>query len=134
MRVWDAKTGALLQAYENHHGRGYVHFASMHGVTMNAFSRLASIDSQYPCVLSGSSDRHLRLLDLSTSQGWSTAPSPAAALPAVTQCENCAHLQEQTQARRSSHKDLVRTVALTSDFVVSGSYDHTVKVRSSSIG
>lgn len=70
---------------------------------------------------------HLRLQNLTTTQGWSTAPNAsAAAVPSTVQCENCAQLQ--TVARRSSHKDLVRSVALTPDFVISGSYDHTVKV------
>ena len=34
-----------------------------------------------------------------------------------------------SQARRlRAHEDLVRTVALNTDFVITGSYDHTIKV------
>ncbi|KAF7800293.1 hypothetical protein EIP86_011541 [Pleurotus ostreatoroseus] len=114
MGIWDAETGQLLQMFDNHHGRG-----------------LASIDFRYPYVLSGSSDRHLRFINILTNQGWSTAPhaSPAAA-PTTTSCPNCGNAQDQLQAatRRTSHKELVRSVALTPDFVISGSYDHTVKV------
>ncbi|EEB97167.1 hypothetical protein MPER_03565, partial [Moniliophthora perniciosa FA553] len=35
---------------------------------------IASIDFRPPFVLSGSSDKHLRLFDITTLQGWSTSP------------------------------------------------------------
>ncbi|KAL0569392.1 hypothetical protein V5O48_012570 [Marasmius crinis-equi] len=57
VRLWDAKTGALLRTFENHHSRG-----------------IASIDFKPPYVLSGSSDKHLRLFDVTTLQGWCTSP------------------------------------------------------------
>ncbi|KAI0784404.1 WD40-repeat-containing domain protein [Abortiporus biennis] len=124
MRLWDAETGALLRTFENYHGRG-----------------IASIDFKPPYVLSGSSDKHLRLLDIVTSQGWSTSPefdtppSPSEAI-AGNVCESCGNPTVgpntvaglRTPRRLRAHEDLVRSVALNADFVVSGSYDYTVKV------
>ncbi|KAF8651159.1 hypothetical protein AX16_004838 [Volvariella volvacea WC 439] len=56
IRLWDATTGNLLRTLENHHTRG-----------------IASIDFKPPFVLSGSSDKHLRQFNMTTSQGWSTS-------------------------------------------------------------
>ncbi|EIW84872.1 WD40 repeat-like protein [Coniophora puteana RWD-64-598 SS2] len=56
VRVWDARTGELVQSFEDHHSRG-----------------IASIEFHPPFLLSGSSDRHVRMFDISTSQGWSTS-------------------------------------------------------------
>ncbi|KAH9951866.1 WD40 repeat-like protein [Amylocystis lapponica] len=120
MRVWDAETGVLLRTFENHHARG-----------------IASIDFKPPFVLSGSSDKHLRLLDISTSEGWSTSPDfdtapSVSALAGGSICEACGGnmaLGAAGKARRQhAHEDLVRSVALNAEFVVSGSYDFTVKV------
>ncbi|KAJ6526267.1 WD40 repeat-like protein [Mycena vulgaris] len=127
VRLWDAATGKLLRTFENHHTRG-----------------IASIDFVAPYVVSGSSDKHLRLFDITTFQGWSTSPEydgspPAAPLAAgATVCTACgssagagagatAHAPRGT-AHRSVHADLVRSVALGPDFVLSGSYDLSIKV------
>ncbi|GBE90159.1 F-box/WD repeat-containing protein [Sparassis crispa] len=111
MRLWDAEKGTLLRTFENHHGRG-----------------IASIDYKPPFVLSGSSDKHLRLLDIASAQGWSTAPDapgPTAAAP----CQMCGStVVRAADDVRRGHEDLVRSVALGEEFVVSGSYDFTVKV------
>lgn len=56
LRLWDANTGALLRTFENHHSRG-----------------IASIDLDFPIVLSGSSDKHIRLFNLESTLGWSTS-------------------------------------------------------------
>ncbi|KAJ7193832.1 WD40 repeat-like protein [Mycena pura] len=123
VRLWDATTGKLLRTFENHHTRG-----------------IASIDFMAPYVVSGSSDKHLRLFDITTFQGWSTSPeyegAPAAApLPAgaggavCTACGSVAGaMPPRAPAERCVHADLVRSVALGKDFVVSGSYDLTIKV------
>ncbi|OCH92092.1 WD40 repeat-like protein [Obba rivulosa] len=121
MRLWDAETGTLLRTFENHHGRG-----------------IASIDFKPPFILSGSSDKHLRLLDISTSQGWSTSPEldTRATVPSLAPagiCESCGTgtgIADRlgTLGRQRAHEDLVRSVALNTDFVVSGSYDFTVKL------
>ncbi|TBU65261.1 WD40 repeat-like protein [Dichomitus squalens] len=125
LRLWDADTGACLRTFENHHRRG-----------------IASIDYKHPFVLSGSSDKHIRLLDVSTLQGWSTNPAvtdkPAAAAPGglgrtvPVVCESCGSStsagEPSQPPRRRAHEDLVRSVALSSDLVISGSYDFTVKV------
>ncbi|KAI0807922.1 WD40 repeat-like protein [Fomes fomentarius] len=119
LRLWDADTGGLLRTFENHHRRG-----------------IASIDFRHPFVVSGSSDKHIRLVDVITRQGWSTSPTadpkPAASSTTVV-CEACGRNPSsgealQPQPRRRAHEDLVRSVALSSDLVVSGSYDFTVKV------
>ncbi|EMD38229.1 hypothetical protein CERSUDRAFT_113382 [Gelatoporia subvermispora B] len=124
MRLWDAEKGALLRTFEDHHGRG-----------------IASIDFKFPFILSGSSDKHLRLLDISTLQGWSTSPeldtrTSAPSLAPTTICETCGSGSAimgcsdrlGAMGRQRAHEDLVRSVALSSDFVVSGSYDFTVKL------
>ncbi|KAI0780393.1 WD40 repeat-like protein [Trametes elegans] len=122
LRLWDADTGALLRTFENHHRRG-----------------IASVDYRHPYVLSGSSDKHIRLVDVSTLQGWSTSPSADKPPPVVADlgrgvvCEACGNNASgsepsQPPPRRRAHEDLVRSVALGSEFVVSGSYDFTVKV------
>ncbi|KAJ7685717.1 WD40 repeat-like protein [Mycena polygramma] len=127
VRLWDATTGKLLRTFENHHTRG-----------------IASIDFMAPYVVSGSSDKHLRLFDITTFQGWSTSPEydgspPAAPLPGApgsVVCTACGSTgavgrgqhARGTTAQRCVHTDLVRSVALGPDFVLSGSYDLTIKV------
>jgi len=132
IRLWDAQTGKLLRTFENHHSRG-----------------IASIDFIPPLVVSGSSDKHLRLFDITTSQGWSTSPdfdnAPSVVVPffnsvsgtvSPTICQSCGNtIGEATASARGSvdvarcvHGDLVRTVALGEDFVLSVSYDLSIKV------
>lgn len=93
-----------------------------------------------PYVVSGSSDKHLRLFDITTFQGWSTSPeydgtpSPAPLSAGTVVCAACgstagaAH-PPRPPAQRCVHADLVRSVALGADFVLSGSYDLSIKVR-----
>ncbi|KAF9484633.1 WD40 repeat-like protein [Pholiota conissans] len=139
VRLWDAETGKLLRTFDNHHTRG-----------------IASIEFSPPFVLSGSSDKHLRLFDMTTSQGWSTCPEYDGATPDNHDhlpfqlpgnsginstgliCQSCGSNSIETtsvlqaaadkKAGRCMHNDLVRTVALGEDFVLSGSYDLTIKV------
>ncbi|KAI9460025.1 WD40 repeat-like protein [Russula earlei] len=144
LRLWDANTGALLRTFENHHSRG-----------------IASIDLDFPIVLSGSSDKHIRLFNLESTLGWSTssefdvqAAVPLPVAPFLDQdsceenstlavCHNCgvnvgivdpttntATSSERPRKSRQqcAHSDLVRNVALSANFVVSGSYDFSVKV------
>jgi WD40 repeat protein len=121
---------------------------------------IASIDLDFPIVLSGSSDKHIRLFNLETTHGWSTSPEfdaqAAVPLPVppllgedsseedtpLAVCQNCGvnvGMVDPTPNRSSNerlhrsrhqcaHGDLVRNVALGTDFVVSGSYDFGVKV------
>ncbi|KAF5373847.1 hypothetical protein D9758_000963 [Tetrapyrgos nigripes] len=179
IRLWDAKTGKLLRTFENHHSRG-----------------IASIDFKPPCVLSGSSDKHLRLFDITSLQGWSTSPdtqdggssqplplplsfafgrSPFNSIPGTSGssgspstsafsydavfgssfgmsgfesaslsepslCQTCGSsnvvplrpgghtVEDDNRTRCARHSDLVRSVAFGEDFVLSGSYDSSIKV------
>lgn len=127
IRLWDAETGKLLKKFENHHSRG-----------------IASIDFRAPGqVVSGSSDRHLKVFDVSTYAGWGTAEpheavSSAALAGSGMPCQSCGGVREDSspitsrpvvERERAAHGDLVRSVALGDDWVVSGSYDKTIKVR-----
>lgn len=124
--------------------------------------RIASIDFSGSIILSGSSDNHIRLFDMATSQGWSTSPDYDVVLPATSAphhhhmaaggsvvghpvsglvCQSCGSNSITSLANvegvggglngaaRSVHTDLVRTVALGEEFVLSGSYDLSIKVR-----
>jgi F-box and WD-40 domain protein 1/11 len=129
--------------------------------------RIASIDFSPPFVISGSSDKHLRLFDITTLQGWSTSPDfdnpPSSFLDSMSIssvggssvgvsstmiCHVCGSMAAgpgQGNAAggeasgsamdriRCVHADLVRSVALGDEFVLSGSYDLSIKVRISFI-
>jgi hypothetical protein len=103
-------------------------------------NRLAAIDFSPPYVLSGSSDKHMKLMDLSSGLGWCTSPEPdpegntdPAPILSRQPCAACGGTPPlpKAPAHQPTHSDLVRSVALNDSFVVSGSYDHTVKVTSS---
>lgn len=135
IRLWDAQTGKLLRTFENHHNRG-----------------IASIDFTPPLLVSGSSDRHLRLFDITSFQGWSTSMGPflnsgtEVDVGATTICQACGSTTTSGQQvggigsrnmldrTRCVHADLVRTVALGEEFVLSGSYDLSIKVWSRKTG
>ncbi|KAL5511332.1 hypothetical protein ACEPAH_4548 [Sanghuangporus vaninii] len=117
MHVWDADTGALLRTFEGHHSRG-----------------IAAIDVMPPLVLSGSSDKHIRLFDIEKRRGWSTAlefhdPLPSHGGAEFAVCQACGGTSRRASSVVSEmHTDLVRSVALGPDFVLSGSYDQSIKV------
>ncbi len=109
--------------------------------------RIAAIDFQPPFILSGSSDKHIRLFDFNTQLGWSTSPdfhNPVPSTESGITCGACgSNLPEVTEGPPStrssrtgykptvihnSHNDLVRSVAFGHDLVVSGSYDQSIKV------
>ncbi|CEL57547.1 F-box/WD repeat-containing protein pof11 OS=Schizosaccharomyces pombe (strain 972 / ATCC 24843) GN=pof11 PE=1 SV=2 [Rhizoctonia solani AG-1 IB] len=142
IRIWDTVTGKIVASLEGWHSRG-----------------IASIDFHPPYIVSGSSDKHIRVFNLQTREGWSTCcdsthtarpelpenlpssltssldletpvapPRPPMPLAASSQlCQSCNGLGTVAKPR-AGHKDLVRTVAMNNDFVVSGSYDETIKV------
>lgn len=125
--------------------------------------RIASIDFTPPLVVSGSSDKHLRLFDVTNSNGWCTSPdfdnNPTPFLNSISMpggaganggptviCHACGHMTSSVgpggighaggsgplagaDRTRCVHADLVRTVALGDEFVLSGSYDLSIKVR-----
>ena len=58
-----------------------------------------------------------------------SAAAPTALLTGAA-CNTCGSVpQPVAKIPQKTHEDLVRSVVLNDDFVVSGSYDHTVKVR-----
>ncbi|KAG6832079.1 hypothetical protein H0H92_005501 [Tricholoma furcatifolium] len=122
IKLWDAETGKLLRTFEAHHNRG-----------------IASIDFQHPYILTGSSDKHLRLVNmLNVKQGWSTSSEyhydlPEVASPATSSrpavpfgsrfmCQSCGsenvHPVPSGVQGPCMHSDLVRSVVLGEDFVV----------------
>lgn len=122
VRIWDATTGAIVGCFEQHHSRG-----------------IASIDFAPPYIVSGSSDKHVRFFNMLTSLGWSTSPHlepypPTTAAAAICQaCGSRCGLDEDVARRDSlrasqAHRELVRSVVLGETYVVSGSYDQTIKV------
>ncbi|KIY62726.1 WD40 repeat-like protein [Cylindrobasidium torrendii FP15055 ss-10] len=121
VKLWNTKNGQLLRSFDNHHTRG-----------------IASIDFLGPYILSGSSDKHLRLFDITTLQGWSTSSQHGdgeTANPPGLQCQACGSTnvnitgeQGVSPTDQCMHNDLVRSVALGEDLVVSGSYDLAIKV------
>ncbi|KAG5650497.1 hypothetical protein H0H81_012053, partial [Sphagnurus paluster] len=137
IKLWDAKTGRLLRTFDNHHSRG-----------------IASIDFRPPFILTGSSDKHLRLVNMTDlKQGWSTSsdylhdntlspaddddglpfPSVHSILPGSRlMCHVCGsdnvHPVPPGVQGPCVHADLVRSVVLGEDLVVSGSYDLSIKV------
>lgn len=197
IRLWDANTGNLLRTFENHHSRGYAAFSHFLMILAEKFCSIASIDFKPPYVLSGSSDKHLRLFDIATLHGWSTSPefdnisglvgqghdlgssqaghlsssfvpdfqsqpmpnagnnelltsgfniAPTFAFGLEGQavlCQACGNsglvaLGGGVSGRQGTnnvhknvlHRDLVRTVAFGDEFVLSGSYDLSIKVSS----
>jgi WD40 repeat protein len=148
VRIWDIESGREAGVLENHHSRGCVTYGASHDYFQltgffDNYGRIAAIDAEYPVVLTGSSDQHIRLYDVQTEQGWSTCTKfdPQAAFPlaandpeedvsasdAASVCQNCGSVMGEplrggVKREDCSHTGLVRSVALNSDFVVSGSY------------
>ncbi|KAF8592955.1 WD40 repeat-like protein, partial [Ceratobasidium sp. AG-I] len=145
IRIWDTVTGNIVASLEGWHSRG-----------------IASIDFFPPYIVSGSSDKHIRVFNLQTREGWSTCcettrasqpelpdnlpttltsgpsfPRPTSSPHTLSSlntsttysqvCQSCNGLG-LVGKQRVGHKELVRTVAMNNDFVVSGSYDETIKV------
>lgn len=155
IKLWEAKTGKLLRTFDNHHSRGYVpDYLLFVNLYLNIYLiRIASIDFCPPLILTGSSDKHLRLIDMSNSQGWSTSPEyrhengyndplPFSFITSETStsvtgarlmCHICGsenvHPVPPGVQGPCVHSDLVRSVVLGEDLVVSGSYDLSIKVR-----
>lgn len=103
IRVWNANTGVLISTFEEHHARG-----------------IASIEFKPPYLLSGSSDMHLRMFDIASSQGWSTNPEfnsiPSAAVTTSTSSQsyvqdNIAMIPGQGAAPFYLHSSLTRSMS-----------------------
>lgn len=200
VRIWDWQTGELLKTLQDYHGRGIAAIDVARPLpTQYQKTRPRSQDEMMtsttservledgPVLLTGSSDRHIRVYDLSSREGWSTGTSvpisqlnnansqpaqsqntvhvphqPSPAIPICT-CPQCTlHRQQPSSSsshplpppgspisiparllsrlRRNAfpdspkHTDLVRSVSLGHEFVISGSYDLSIKVWSRSTG
>lgn len=181
VRVWDARSGGLISNFEEHHARACVLSFFDKAFLIFTFSpqfRISSVELSPPFILSGSSDKHVRMFDMRTKRGWSTCPefdNPTAGQPlnplVVAQdsldgetptsgspfflhsslsqsfqqaqpklqrsegetkiCSACGARVTSTGTVRGPerHSHPVRSVAVGDEFVVSGSYDCTVKVR-----
>ncbi|RDB22174.1 F-box/WD repeat-containing protein pof11 [Hypsizygus marmoreus] len=137
IKIWDALTGKLLHSFDDHHSRG-----------------IAAIDFRPPFILTGSSDKHLRLVNMDNlKEGWSTSPDyrydsspassendfPSAVSPSASvtpgarlMCHVCGsenvHPVPAGVHGPCMHSDLVRSVVLGGDLAVSGSYDLSIKI------
>jgi len=134
VRIWDIETGKLLRIFDGHHTRG-----------------IASIVADYPVIVTGSSDQHIRYFDMRSGLGWSTShlfdsqamtPIPVppldkdeCQLAKDPVCQKCGTKPRENTRKPSLlartqclHADLVRSVAMNAEYVVSGGYDCHIKV------
>ncbi|KAL7416755.1 WD40-repeat-containing domain protein [Mrakia frigida] len=107
IRIWDASTGEPLAILEAH----------LRGV--------ASIDFDGRFVISGSSNSQVRLFDLedATHPGVSFGPDSCLQGGVDTHDVRCI-----CNCGRRGHTDLVRTLQISKDLIVSGSYDKSVLI------
>lgn len=63
----------MLRVFEDHHSRGYAFCEPGSNCELINHFSIASIDFCPPYILSGSSDKHIRLIDINTGKGWSTS-------------------------------------------------------------
>ena len=73
IRIWNAENGDLVRVFENHHKRGWVLHKPDPFANSWTSSSIASIDFRPPYILTGSSDMHIRFIDVNTGNGWSTS-------------------------------------------------------------
>lgn len=144
VRLWDAASGALLHTFDNHHSRGIAAIAVALPLVVTGSSdkhlRLLDLASDAGWCTDPLAGPPARPLPPALRRSF---PRPADAPVAVAPhapCRACglgpavvpagaAAQSEGGQGRRArSHADLVRSVALGGDWVVSASYDHTIRV------
>ncbi|THH11567.1 hypothetical protein EW146_g8004 [Bondarzewia mesenterica] len=147
MRLWNAETGALLSTFENHHNRGIAsidldfpfvlsgssdkHIRLFDMSTSQGWSTFQQFDAPPTSAVLSPVASSLSSADADHNDG--------AALP-LGMCENCGGAVAVTSPDRTrvdevarrrhqcAHGDLVRSVAMGSELVVTGSYDLCVKV------
>ncbi|KAJ3813248.1 WD40 repeat-like protein [Lentinula aff. lateritia] len=143
IRLWDANTGNLLRTFENHHSRGIASIDFKPPYVLSGSSdkhlRLFDIASLHGWSTSPEFDNISGLV----GQGHDSGNSQAAHLSSsfAVLCQACGNsglvaLGGGVSGRQGSnnvhknilHRDLVRTVAFGDEFVLSGSYDLSIKV------
>nr|GAT54966.1 F-box/WD repeat-containing protein 11 [Mycena chlorophos] len=145
VRLWDATTGKLLRTFENHHTRGIASIDFMAPFVVSGSSdkhlRLFDILSfggwstspEYDHVHHGHHHHPpapaLPGSALAVATNASVCPTCGAS-PSTQSTPSLPTQSPRSQRQRASciHADLVRSVALGREFVVSGSYDLTIKI------
>ncbi|KAF9532902.1 WD40-repeat-containing domain protein [Crepidotus variabilis] len=143
VKLWDANTGRLLRTFDAHHTRGIAAIDFSPPVILSGSSDthvrifdMTTLRGWSTCL------EHANVHTSSGAQvGSSTAtshnlgsPSPSSLLLCQSCGSNNVDTLEPSAAvnwklkRKLPHRDLVRTVALGDEFVLSGSYDLTIKV------
>ncbi|KAI0053967.1 WD40 repeat-like protein, partial [Auriscalpium vulgare] len=147
MRLWDAETGALVRTFEDHHNRGIasidLDFPFVLSGSSDKHIRLYNIESAQGWSTSPEFDTQAAVplpslasvpLEEDSETGDTTLAmchNCGGAVPvgdSSTSIPNAVEATSRKSRQQCSHGDLVRSVALGPEFVVSGSYDLTVKV------
>ncbi|KIL67166.1 hypothetical protein M378DRAFT_74224 [Amanita muscaria Koide BX008] len=157
IRLWDAESGRLLRTFDNHHNRGIASIDFKPPYILSGSSdkhlRLFDMTTLQGWLIGSSSRSHnhnqyhhhggpatLRsnetILvcrgcggnDVRVLRGIRAQAYPAGRGPKITSAGSSSFGSGFTPNWFSEHKDLVRSVALGEKFVISGSYDRTIKV------
>ncbi|KAI0314658.1 quinon protein alcohol dehydrogenase-like superfamily [Amylostereum chailletii] len=146
IRIWNVETGALERTFENHHGRGIASIDIAYPLVLSGSSdkhiRVFDVTTTQGWSTSSEFDTRATVPLSSLAIPISDDDASADGMP-LTMCQNCGgavavkdttggspHAVETGRMSRQQcgHADLVRSVAMGTDFVVSGSYDLGVKV------
>ncbi|KAJ3840526.1 F-box/WD repeat-containing protein 11, partial [Lentinula raphanica] len=146
IRLWDANTGNPLRTFENHHSRGIASIDFKPPYVLSGSSdkhlRLFDITTLQGWSTSPDHDNLPGSTGATASSSQSAPlPLPSTFLPSQTAvlCQTCGNSGLVTLGssgrpgngnvhKDTLHRDLVRSVAFGDEFVLSGSYDLSIKV------
>ncbi|KAH8823579.1 WD40 repeat-like protein [Flagelloscypha sp. PMI_526] len=147
IRVWDACSGNCLQTFEGHSSRGIasIDFAPPFVLSGSSDKHLRFFDitslqgwsthpkAQYPPITSTLPSNHVEAPTANETLVCHACGSPNLAPAANAQQHSSTAVQEGNahvngRVKRCHHEDLVRSVVIGKKFVVSGSYDLSIKV------